>query len=275
MTQGRPNAGIEKPRNLTGRRILWWLTVGPVLAIVALALAIGTILPDGVPWQGARTHRGLLLVPDGDPTRAIWTSMEKLRADATGPPAGWTFGERVCVNVPAETEQALRQSPRDRYGDRSIWVEAIAETRVGAWSCLQPPHRGRRREVGMTLRIRRVLAVKPLGCARDLFIASGLKCPVRPKAEPLRLDDSGGDYYPLAARRAGAEGTTGVRLLVAGAGEVLSCEVVQSSGNADLDNGTCPMLRANPGLIAKKGRTKGLATGVREVTQKVTWKLSR
>lgn len=274
MRHGRSNAGIQVPRNRIGRRILAWLIVGPVLAIFALAFAIA-ISPDGIPWQGARTHRGLLFVPDGDPARAVWTSIDTLRAEAAGPPSGWTFGTRLCANVPAEAGQALRETQRDRYGDRSVWVEAIAETRIGVWKCLQAPHRTRRRQTGLTLRIRRVLAVRPLGCERDLFIASGLKCPVRPKIEPLRLDDSGGDYYPLAARRAGAEGTTGVRLLVAGAGEVLSCEVVQSSGNADLDNGACPMLRANPDLIGKKGRTKGLATGVREVTQKVTWKLAR
>jgi hypothetical protein len=54
---------------------------------------------------------------------------------------------------------------------------------------------------------------------------------------------------------------------------VLSCTVVRSSGNKDLDEGTCALLRRRPDYIAKGGRADGLAAGVREVHQAIRWEL--
>jgi protein TonB len=48
--------------------------------------------------------------------------------------------------------------------------------------------------------------------------------------------------YPPAARRAGAEGEVIVRYLIGSDGEVEACEVVASSGNADLDAVTCTIV---------------------------------
>ncbi|RED16568.1 TonB family protein [Parasphingopyxis lamellibrachiae] len=49
--------------------------------------------------------------------------------------------------------------------------------------------------------------------------------------------------YPRAARRARAEGTVGARVYVGSDGRVTRCEVVNSSGNADLDATTCHLIR--------------------------------
>jgi outer membrane biosynthesis protein TonB len=62
-------------------------------------------------------------------------------------------------------------------------------------------------------------------------------------------------------------------VLASADGAVLKCDVTQSSGNAALDAGACQMLRDRPELVSKRGRSAGVATGVREVTQRVTWKL--
>ena len=50
------------------------------------------------------------------------------------------------------------------------------------------------------------------------------------------------DDYPLAARRAGAEGQVTIRYLIGREGDVESCEVLQSSGNADLDAVSCAIV---------------------------------
>lgn len=49
--------------------------------------------------------------------------------------------------------------------------------------------------------------------------------------------------YPKAAFRAGAQGTVGLRFTVGVNGRVTDCSVTRSSGNADLDAGTCPVIR--------------------------------
>jgi TonB family protein len=48
--------------------------------------------------------------------------------------------------------------------------------------------------------------------------------------------------YPVAALRAGAQGTTAVALTITPVGRVASCFVEASSGSADLDSATCRLL---------------------------------
>ena len=58
------------------------------------------------------------------------------------------------------------------------------------------------------------------------------------------------DDYPLAARRAGLEGTVYFRLDIDAEGRPSACTITQSSGHAVLDDATCPLLmkraRFNP-----------------------------
>jgi protein TonB len=49
--------------------------------------------------------------------------------------------------------------------------------------------------------------------------------------------------YPIAARKAGAEGAVAVRYTVGINGKVQDCNVIQSSGNADLDATTCRLVQ--------------------------------
>lgn len=63
--------------------------------------------------------------------------------------------------------------------------------------------------------------------------------------EPLRW--IGGritdDDYPPAALKVGASGTVGLRFVVGVDGRVSSCTVTRSSGNRDLDETTCALIR--------------------------------
>lgn len=62
---------------------------------------------------------------------------------------------------------------------------------------------------------------------------------------PLRLirDTISNDDYPAAAYRAGASGTVGLRFIVGVKGRVTDCFVTRTSGNADLDAGTCRLIK--------------------------------
>ena len=53
---------------------------------------------------------------------------------------------------------------------------------------------------------------------------------------------SGDRDYPRAARAAGVEGTVAVRFTVQPSGRVSGCQVIRSSGNADLDSTTCRLI---------------------------------
>lgn len=69
------------------------------------------------------------------------------------------------------------------------------------------------------------------------------------------------DDYPAAAMRDEREGTTGFRLTVAPDGLPQRCEVISSSGHADLDSTTCRLMmeraRFRPGRDEKKAPVGG------------------
>ena len=69
------------------------------------------------------------------------------------------------------------------------------------------------------------------------------------------------DDYPLAAMRDDREGTTGFRLTIAPDGLPQRCEVISSSGHADLDTTTCRLMmeraRFRPGRDEKKAPVGG------------------
>ena len=51
------------------------------------------------------------------------------------------------------------------------------------------------------------------------------------------------DDYPPSAQREGREGTVGFRVDVSAEGSVISCTVTAPSGQADLDQATCDLIR--------------------------------
>jgi periplasmic protein TonB len=65
---------------------------------------------------------------------------------------------------------------------------------------------------------------------------------LRQRARLLRGELSRADY-PRAARRAGIGGRVVVRIDVGTNGRVSACSIVQSSGNADLDETSCRLIR--------------------------------
>jgi TonB family protein len=79
------------------------------------------------------------------------------------------------------------------------------------------------------------------------------------------------DDYPPAAMRAGVEGIVVVGFVISTLGRPESCEVIQSSGNADLDSASCAMVtnrfRFRP-AIGPDGRA---TTETR--TQRIVWQL--
>lgn len=87
---------------------------------------------------------------------------------------------------------------------------------------------------------------------------TGLEQPGAPATNPATWVTRG--EYPARAMRERREGTTGFRLTYDATGQVQKCEIISSSGHADLDTTTCDlaMLRARfqPGKDAA-GRAVG------------------
>lgn len=67
--------------------------------------------------------------------------------------------------------------------------------------------------------------------------------PAAAKPPKLIRTALGSSDYPVAALRAGHEGTTRVRLLVSSTGALTDCAVVDGSGSAALDRAACKGLR--------------------------------
>jgi TonB family protein len=256
--------------------------------VLALLVVLGGpwLLPDGVgidglefseSSKGPKAYEGLLFVPAEGVGNMTFTRVELLRENDALRDQGRQKSETICASATADLlrriEAELRTVPAESNGKRPLWVRFTAERRFGAWPCLQRPEDARRgvTQLGLMLRIVSVQAIRPLGCDGLLFVINHLRCPEAPK--PVALTDKEGSLYPEAALRAGKGGSVVVRLLADSSGSMLSCETVESSGDPSLDSGACELLRKRPDLISKEGRTDGFATGVREVTQRVTWRL--
>lgn len=88
----------------------------------------------------------------------------------------------------------------------------------------------------------------------------------KPATQPSRLPTF--DDYPARALREGREGDTGFRVAFDASGAVVGCEIVASSGHADLDEQTCKLLwrraRFDP---APPG------TGLRYHENRVRWRI--
>ncbi len=86
----------------------------------------------------------------------------------------------------------------------------------------------------------------------------------------LRLieGDITGRDYPKAAARAGAQGTVRLRFVVGVNGRVTDCQVTGSSGNADLDETTCRLIKRRfryaPSLDANGRPYADVVTGEQE-----------
>ncbi|MCU0890686.1 MAG: energy transducer TonB, partial [Sandarakinorhabdus sp.] len=59
--------------------------------------------------------------------------------------------------------------------------------------------------------------------------------------------------YPPAALALGQSGSVGYRLLVDAQGQVESCDIVESSGHAALDKGTCDLVARRARFVPARG----------------------
>ena len=88
--------------------------------------------------------------------------------------------------------------------------------------------------------------------------------------------DQGGwfpqDSYPVAARRAGAEGRVSVSVEVGANGRVTACRVTASSGNGDLDQATCRLATRN-GRFEPARDANGAAVPSTTALRNVRWRL--
>jgi TonB family protein len=274
--------GSKRPRGfgpvlrVAGRLAYFLLLL--LLGAAFLGLVAIHWLSDGVRLAGPEPYEGLLHV-DGSNATMRFTRAELLRENERLRSQGRQKSELFCVEASPPLRHAIEEAVKpltpERLGDKALWVRFVAERRLVRSSCSKrrAVKGNRRGRLETVLRIASIEAMRPLGCDSLLFRASNLSCP-EAKRGPVRVhvEDKDGLLYPAAARLARKEGSTLVRLLADGSNQVLSCDVAESSGDAALDAGACALLRARPDLV-RAGRTEGLATGVREVEQRVTWRL--
>jgi TonB family protein len=270
----RPDAGVTEPGS--GRRIAGIVATLLFFGFIFFIFTFRDLAPTGFKVGKPSAEVGELVVPDDGLERMTFSSEKELRAEVESGVA--SASDTLCVHASPEVlgqiEAAVRPVPRGPYGGRALWVEAVAERRFGPSPCRQRHAREGRTALGPLLRIVSIARIRPLGCDPLIFRVNRLKCPEpSPAKPPAVIDDAKGQLYPEAALKAGKEGRTTVRLLADSQNVVLGCDVVESSGDASLDSATCDAFRKRPHLIPKQGRTQGYATGVREVTQAISWRL--
>lgn len=270
----RPDAGVTHPRH--GRKIVGIAAVLMFFGFIFFIFTLPDLLPAGVRTGKPSLEVGELFIPDDGLDRMTFRTEGQLRANLESGIV--RDSETLCVQASPELLQqiqaAVRPVPRGRYGGRALWAEIVGERRLGPSPCRQRDAEEGVVALGPLLRIVSINRLRPLGCDPLAFQVNGLRCPEPPKpAAPVVLDDSEGLLYPEAALKAGKQGRTTVRLLADSQDAVLSCEVVESAGDSSLDSATCDLFRKRPHLIPKQGRTEGYATGVREVTQGISWRL--
>ena len=81
----------------------------------------------------------------------------------------------------------------------------------------------------------------------------------------------GPDDYPPEALRRGQQGTVRFNVTVGTSGRVVECQVTQSSGFQELDEGTCRLARRK--LRFNPGRQNGRAVVMNAVPFGITWTL--
>lgn len=81
-----------------------------------------------------------------------------------------------------------------------------------------------------------------------------------------------GDDYPASAQAAGAEGTARATLSISPSGQVVGCNITQSTGNSALDSATCNILRRRAKFTPARD-SNGNATSDTIETPPIRWQL--
>lgn len=80
------------------------------------------------------------------------------------------------------------------------------------------------------------------------------------------------DDYPASAQAAGAEGTVRAELTISPSGQVVGCNITQSSGNSSLDSTTCNILRRRAKFTPARD-SNGNAVSDTVPTPPIQWRL--
>jgi len=80
------------------------------------------------------------------------------------------------------------------------------------------------------------------------------------------------DDYPASAQSANAEGTVRAELTISATGQVVSCNITQSSGNSALDSTTCNILRRRAKFTPARDSNGNPTTDTVE-TPPIRWQL--
>jgi protein TonB len=80
------------------------------------------------------------------------------------------------------------------------------------------------------------------------------------------------DDYPASAQSAGAEGTAQAELTISATGQVVSCNLIRSTGNSALDQATCNILRRRAKFTPARD-SNGNPTTDTVQTPPITWRL--
>ena len=111
------------------------------------------------------------------------------------------------------------------------------------------------------------VAIDPLFRRNWTFVPLGPDQPLRIRSR--RNPDS---FYPRTALSEQREGVSRVQLVIGTNGHVDACEIVTSSGHADLDDASCRAARTSAYLPATDARGEPLET---TMFQNLVWKTSR
>jgi protein TonB len=169
----------------------------------------------------------------------------------------------------ATTCRLLRSRTRFTPATSAAGVPLAGEVRATIdWAAIR---RGDQRPVASSTPVVRAMPIPPPVITQTVPMPASESGPLGARARfPLGLLVSSSDYPPEAIR-AGEQGTTGFRLVVAADGSVSDCTVVQSSGSATLDAATCRLMssraRFTPALDAK-GKPS-----IDTVNARIAWRL--
>jgi protein TonB len=81
-----------------------------------------------------------------------------------------------------------------------------------------------------------------------------------------------GDDYPASAQSAGAVGTARATLTISATGQVVGCDITQSTGNRALDSATCSILRRRAKFTPARD-SNGNPTTDTVQTPSIVWRL--
>jgi|GEM_PF-1644653 TonB family protein len=264
-------------RRVWNLRVAGWIIFGVVGTLVVAIPAFPLLFPTGIQSRGPAIEEGLLTVGNGNWKFASFQPVELLAKNEASRSEGSLIGGTTCIEVSpvlrAELDRALGQAQMDQDGRRGVWVKFVATRRFGTNACIDRPNaRGRRRIYYASYpSIVAIKAVRPLACTPFAFTLYKRRCPP-PPPPPRTLNVEG---YPEDAARRGAEGQVSIVAIVGPKNELIDCKVIQSSGDAALDQAACGVFRENAAAFAGKGSSDGLASGVRRIKTWISFELDQ